>query len=365
MVKHSRFACAVIALLLLGPLTSATANPFEYEWHALTPAIWAAIRADPFELPQEGNAVFVVTDRGVVVFDAGGSPAMGQAIVTKVRSVTDQPITHVVISHWHGDHMRGLQAIRAAYPLAQILAHPHARDFIAATQERWLTRRVKMVPGIRRAVTEALNRQQDLSGRRLIPAEKEWLENGLASTDQLDRENQSTIYVVPDSTFEGRMTLYLGSEEIQLLHLGRAHTAGDVVMWLPREGVLATGDIVTGPIPLMPSAYTHDYLEVLNRIKALSFNTLVPGHGALESDTQYVDLLTDLIKGVAAQTHALVAQGVSEEKAIASIDFSAVEQRFTHGDAFLTNRFKDYVADGALAAAAFLVETKGEPEETF
>jgi glyoxylase-like metal-dependent hydrolase (beta-lactamase superfamily II) len=294
MVKRCWLTCAVIALAL-GPLTSATANPFEYEWHALTPAIWAAIRRDPFELPQEGNAVFVVTDRGVVVFDAGGSPAMGQAIVAKVRSVTDQPITHVVISHWHGDHMRGLQALRAAYPQAQIFAHPQARDFIVATQDKWLTRRVKMVPSIRRAVTEALNKQQDLSGRPLLPEERKWLENGLANTDQLDSENRSTTYVIPDSTFEERMTLYLGREEVQLLHLGRAHTAGDVVMWLPREGILATGDIVTGPIPLMPSAYTRDYVEVLNRIKRLGFRTLVPGHGALESDTQYVDLMIDLI----------------------------------------------------------------------
>ena len=87
----------MIALALLGPLTRATADPFAYEWHALTPAVWAAIRPDPFELPQEGNSVFVVTDRGVVVFDAGGSPAMGQAIVAKVRSVTDQPITHDLV----------------------------------------------------------------------------------------------------------------------------------------------------------------------------------------------------------------------------------------------------------------------------
>jgi hypothetical protein len=75
----------------------------------------------------------VVTERGVVVFDAGGSPMMGQAIAAKVRSVTDKPIT-------------------------QIFAHPRARDFVVATQRRWLTRRVRMVPSIRRVVTEALNR---------------------------------------------------------------------------------------------------------------------------------------------------------------------------------------------------------------
>jgi glyoxylase-like metal-dependent hydrolase (beta-lactamase superfamily II) len=343
----------------------ASANPFEYQWQQLSPTTWAAIRRDPFELPQEGNAVFVVSEKGVVVFDAGGSPAMGQAIVTKVRSVTDKSITHVVISHWHGDHMRGLQAIRAAYPLAQIFAHPYARDFIVATQDKWLTRRVKMVPSIRRAVEQALSKQQDLSGRPLIKEEKTWLENGLAVTAQLDSENQSTTYVIPDATLEGQMTLYLGNEEIRFMHLGRAHTAGDLVMWLPREGILATGDIVTGPIPLMPSAYTREYVDVLKRIKSLGFKTLVPGHGAVESDAGYVDLLIDLLDTVSLQMHALVAQGLPQEKAIAGIDFSAVEKRFTHGDAFLTNRFRDYVADGSLATAAYLVETKGEPEEVF
>jgi glyoxylase-like metal-dependent hydrolase (beta-lactamase superfamily II) len=365
MARQSLFAGVAIALALLCPAGSTTANPFEYEWYQLTPAVWAAIRADPFELPQEGNSVFVVTDRGVVVFDAGGSPTMGAAIVAKVRSVTDKPITHVVISHWHGDHMRGLQAIRAAYPQAQIFAHPYARDFIVSTQEKWLTRRVKMVPGIRRAVEQALQQQQDLSGRPLIEPEKSWLEHGLASTAQLDSENKSTTYVIPESTFQDRMTLHFGAEEIQFLHLGRAHTAGDIVMWLPREGIVATGDIVTGPIPLMPSAYTRDYVEVLNRIKSLGFKTLVPGHGALESDSRYEDLLIDLINCVSGQMRALVAQGVPQEKAVAAIDFSSVQQRFTHGDAFLTNRFKDYVADGALATAAYLVETRGAPDETF
>src|SRR5437660_5682207 len=111
----------MILLCLITALPS-FANPFQYAWQELAPGVWAGIRPDPFELPQEGNAVFVVTERGVVVFDAGGSPAMGESIVAKIRSVTHQPVTHVILSHWHGDHMRGLQAIRAAFPRAQIFA---------------------------------------------------------------------------------------------------------------------------------------------------------------------------------------------------------------------------------------------------
>src|SRR5204863_4136720 len=120
-----------------------------------------------------------------------------------------------------------------------------------------------MVPNIRRAVQDALGAGRDLAGRPLIPEEKAWLEQGLAGTDELDRENRSTEYVMPTGTFDGALRLYLGGRGIDLLWLGAAHSAGDIVLWLPHEKIVATGDIVTGPVPLMPSAYTGDYPGVL------------------------------------------------------------------------------------------------------
>ena len=175
MKKFLGFVFSAFVFMQVWSTGKALANPFEYTWQQLAPGVWSAIRQDPFELPQEGNSVFIVTDQGVVLFDAGGSPAMGEAIVAKVRSVTDKPITHVIISHWHGDHMRGLQAIQAAFPQVQIFAHPHSRDFIVATQDRWLKRRVSMVPNIRKALNDALSNNHDLSGRPLIKEEKDCL----------------------------------------------------------------------------------------------------------------------------------------------------------------------------------------------
>lgn len=355
------FGVCVLALAgIAGPLR---ANPFEYSWTNLAPGVWAGIRSDPFELPQEGNALFVVTDQGVVLFDAGGSPAMGEAIVAKVRSVTSQPITHVVLSHWHGDHMRGLQSIRAAFPGFQILAHPHARDEIVATQERWLKRRVTMAPNIRKAVEGAIASGRDMSGRPLIPQEKAWLEAGLAATEQLDHENNLTTYVIPTETFEEHLTLHLGGREIRLLRLGNAHTAGDVILWLPQEKIVATGDIVTAPIPLMPSPNTNGYPAVLAQIKALGFQSLVPGHGAVQTDAAYLDLMSETVQLAATQMKQLVTAGASHEDAITKVDLGAVETRFTHGDPFLTNRFEDYLAD--LPEAAYAVAMGKTPEEKF
>ena len=112
----------LIALILVQVWTAekASANPFTYGWQELAPGVWAAIRQDAFELPQEGNAVFVATDEGVVLFDAGGSPSMGESIVAKVRSVTTKPITHVILSHWHGDHMRGSRRSRPLFPRCKL-----------------------------------------------------------------------------------------------------------------------------------------------------------------------------------------------------------------------------------------------------
>jgi glyoxylase-like metal-dependent hydrolase (beta-lactamase superfamily II) len=356
---------AVITLCgLLLPRGRAEANPFEYAWQELAPGVWAGIRPDPFELPQEGNTLFIVTERGVVVFDAGGSPAMGQSIVTKVRALTDEPITHVILSHWHGDHMRGLQAIQSAFPGVQVLAHPHARDRIVETRERWLKRRVAMVPNIRKAVDDALAKNMDLAGRALIPEEKAWLEQGLASTEQLDRENQATEYVIPTATFDQTLHLFAGTRAIDIFCPGSAHTAGDLVLWLPQEKIVATGDVVTAPIPLMPSPYTGSYPGVLAAIKALGFTTLVPGHGLVQHDAQYLDLLTETIQNTAAQMQSFVGQGLSREDAVAKADYSAVAARFTHGDPFLAHRFQDYV-QGALADAAYLAATGQTPDEAF
>jgi cyclase len=354
----------VAVVLFLIAVVPCRADPFAYTWEKVADGVWAGIRADPFELPQEGNTVVVVTTAGAVVFDAGGSPAMGEAIVAKVRELTDRGVTDVVISHWHGDHMRGLQPIVGAWPSANIIAHADARDWIARTTDKWIKRRVGMVPNIRRVIEDALAHGKDLSGRALTQAEGDWLRAGQRILDRLDAENRRTDYVVPGMTTSDNLTLFRGGREIRILHPGKAHTSSDLVMWLPDARLVATGDIVTAPVPLMPSAYTRTYQDVLHRIVALDFAVLVPGHGAVERDAKYLGLLDDTIGVVVAQVHALVAKGLDKDKAVAGVDFSQFEPRFTHGDPFLAHRFEDYVKT-ALPAAAYQVEISGEPGETF
>lgn len=130
-------ACATITgalcvglLGLAGVLlpASAAADPFQYGWQEIAPGVHVGIRAESARSPVMGTTTFVVSDKGVVVFDGGGVPLMSERAIDKIRSVTDQPVTHVVVSHWHQDHNWGIKEFADAFPGVAIIAHPYTRE---------------------------------------------------------------------------------------------------------------------------------------------------------------------------------------------------------------------------------------------
>jgi hypothetical protein len=111
----------------LAPSATAAGDPFEFTFMELAPGIWAGQRPDSVRLPVMGNTLFVVTDEGVIIFDGGGIALMAERLLEKIAAVTDQPVTHVGISHWHGDHSIGIWPILAKFPDAEVLAHSFTR----------------------------------------------------------------------------------------------------------------------------------------------------------------------------------------------------------------------------------------------
>lgn len=186
---------------------------------------------------------------------------------------------------------------------------------------------------------------------------RQFLEDG----ELLDREYRRIDPLYPSVTFGDSVVIHQGNREVHLLHLGRANTAGDIVMWLPGEKIVAAGDIVVRPTPYGFGSYPREWAATLERIKALGYETLVPGHGDIQTDTDYVDLLIETLTLVADQIKTLVAEGLTEEEATERLDFSAVEARFTGGDAFLAGRFKSWFKR-PIAQAAYRIETGESPQ---
>lgn len=246
------------------------------------------------------NAGFVVTDAGVVVFDALGTPALGYRLLQRIREVTDQPIERLVISHYHADHIYGLQAFEehAGNPpvWAQVLALGYVGGSTASQGE------------------DAARR---LAQRReaLFP----WVD-------------ENTHIISPSNTFEDEMTFEVGGVHFMLKHLGAAHAPADSIMLVKNYGVLFSGDVIyKGRVPFMdsPETNTKRWLRGLGYLAELNPppRFVIPGHGMpSQSVAEAITITRDYINFVRDEMGNAAENFVSFEEAYNATDWSAYKE---------------------------------------
>ncbi|MDQ6620603.1 MAG: MBL fold metallo-hydrolase [Pseudomonadota bacterium] len=193
------------------------------------------------------NAGFVVTGDGVVVFDALGTPALGEAMIAAIHKVTPQKIRRVIVSHYHADHIYGLQPLKAAG--AEIWAHRKAQDYIASNV----------------AVERLAQRRQEL-----FP----WVDD-------------STRVVSPDVWLDGDTSFRMGGVEFQILYSGGAHTPEDILLHVLPDRVLFAGDLLfAGRVPFVGTADSKGWLGAMHRLIAIHPVVAIPGHGGASRDVE-------------------------------------------------------------------------------
>jgi glyoxylase-like metal-dependent hydrolase (beta-lactamase superfamily II) len=186
------------------------------------------------------NTGVIVGDEDVMVLDTQATPMMAGDVIARIRGVTDKPISYVVLTHYHAVRVLGA----SAYGARHVIASQDTRDLIEERGAQDMASEIGRFPRLFRSVES-------------IP--------GLTW---------------PNVTFRGEMRLWLGKKEVRLLQLGRGHTKGDTVAWLPESEVLFTGDLVEfGATPYTGDAYLHDWATTLVRLAALKPRALVPGRG--------------------------------------------------------------------------------------
>jgi glyoxylase-like metal-dependent hydrolase (beta-lactamase superfamily II) len=324
----------LIGLFLCGS-TFAEDTLFSFEFEELSDGVWAGVRPDAPRFPVMGNTMFVISNEGVVVYDGGGVPLMSEQIIEKVRSLTDKPVTHVVISHWHGDHAFGVYRFAEEYPDVQFIAHRFTAEAIDSPKIAYIDGSATFYERNGEYLQSLVDTGKDKDGNAISEADRQNYARMLEDADVINSEYQRVRIVAPNVIIDESFTINSGGRVIELLNLGHANTAGDILMWLPEERIVATGDIVVLPSPYAFNMPPKPWAETLRNIKKLNYRIMVPGHGPVQRDTEYVDLLIQSADSIADQRDAMLADGLATEEVEAALDFSAIEQKFTGGDEYI------------------------------
>lgn len=334
--------------------------PFHYEFEELADGVWVAVRPDGPRFPVMGNTVFVIEDEGVVVYDGGGLGVMADLIIDKIRSLTDAPVTHVVISHWHGDHLFGIYRYAEEFPNVQYVAHTFTDAAIRGDKVDYIMNYPTFVETRLPNYAKALETGIDLDSETPISdMTRQIYQQMLDDTDAVAAAFKGARVTEPTISFDDKLVLHVGDRTIELMFLGHANTEGDIVMWLPDEKIVATGDIVVRPTPYAFNVPPRPWAETLENIKALDYAMLVPGHGEVQRDTAYVDLIIETAISIADQRDAMLAQGMSPEEIQKKLDFSAFKERFTGGDDYTAYFYVGYFEEPFRSAA--IKALSGEP----
>jgi glyoxylase-like metal-dependent hydrolase (beta-lactamase superfamily II) len=222
------------------------------------------------------NTGIIIGDDAVLVADTQATPAMAADVIRRIREVTDKPIRYVVLTHYHAVRVLGA----SAYGAQQIIASQDTYDLIVERGEQDKASEIGRFPRLFRNV-------------ETVPAGLTW----------------------PTMTFTGKMTLWLGELEVQLLQLGRGHTKGDTVVWLPQERALLSGDLIEfDATPYAGDAYFKDWPRTLDNLQALQPLAVVPGRGAALTTPDSVARGFAGTRNFISELYASVAQGAKAGK---------------------------------------------------
>lgn len=324
--------------------------------------VWVMRQPDRLWAAVIGNVTIVEQSDGMILIDSGGSIADGRDVVKAVQALTAKPVKAIAITHWHNDHPLGLPGILEAFPKARIISTPATRDFVQsetnvsvgkASAEQDKARRERISKTVADLQVEAASSANPADLRAQYELEAKWIAQRL--------ERQMGNYVaVPNEIMGDRLVLDDPQAPVELLVLGTGNTTGDLVAWLPKQRLVATGDMVVAPTPYGFTVSTEPWLATLAKLEQLPFRVLIPGHGRVQRDRAYLGTLKWSMGEIAAKAAAAAANpAMTKEKAVEAFDRKPHELRFGASDAWTRKWLNDYWLEGMFGTA--FDEARGIP----
>jgi len=347
-----RFALTLLtATLVWLPAQSIPASNFDVQ--QLADGVYAVIRREPAGFMVDANNVFIIGDTDVVVVDSNGAPGITREVLAALRRITPKPVRYVVNTHYHDDHIRGNAVYRDAFPGVDFIAHSFAKSYLPGQGASNRKNFLEGAPGFLQQLKGLLKDSKSLTGGPLSDDERVSMTADVALAEYVLADGAAAEAILPTVTVDDRLTLKRGRHTIDIRHLGKGHTAADLVVHLPADNILITGDLVVWPVPLVgdPQSHIGAWSDTLKAALELRPQIVVPGHGMVLRDTRHLKLLADMFGAINDQVKALVARGSSLESVRKTVNVDEYRKQLVGSSPMRSLLFTNYVQGPAVGAA--------------
>jgi glyoxylase-like metal-dependent hydrolase (beta-lactamase superfamily II) len=357
---HRSLAALAVLFGITAVVAASDFQPRPYDITELKPGIYALTWREPLANPVEANVLIVINDEDVLVVDSSFLPSTSRRIVQEIKKLTPKPVRRVVNTHWHNDHVQGNEVYRETWPGVEFIAHANTRrDAIEQAfgqVEKSRAQVAESIPMYEKWLADG----KDNQGKPIDAARRGRIEAAIEAFRVIVAETAKLRPAPPDVIFEDSLVLHCGSRVVEIRHLGRGNTRGDVVVFLPAERIVATGDLVVHPEPFAFGSYYKEWIATLGKLSALDADVFFTGHGAIQRDRAYIDKLRALLGSLTEQVDAAVARGASLEDTKKAVTLEDWKKRFAGEDETIARAFDAFFVAPAVERA--WRQAKGEAE---
>jgi cyclase len=299
-----------------------------------------------------GNTTVMIGEREVLVVDSCYRPSAALEDIAQIRQWTNKPVGYLLNTHFHNDHNNGNKSYLDAFPSIAIIAQVETKKDMDLIQPGNVERAPKEIERF----IAAFKQGKAKDGHTLSEDEKKLYQTVIPNLESMLAEFKTMAYQPPTLTFADQIVIDLGNREVRVMHLGRGNTPGDAIAYLPKEKIIAAGDLLVHPVPYTYDGYPDEWARTLYKMDELDAREIVPGHGPILHDKTYLNLVADLMQSVVDQVRARIRQigfpgshSLGEMKGF--VDVTSFRQRFAGADEDLQEQF-DKMA-GHLVKIAF------------
>jgi cyclase len=288
-----------------------------------------------------GNSVVIVNENDVLVFDTFTRPSTARIVLAEIRKITDKPVRYVVNSHWHPDHWSGNEVYAQEFPSLEIIATEETRKFMLNTAKAWPAVFAGELRKDQADLEKEVRTGKESDGTMLTAERRRKDEDEMRLEREFTAEAMKVERTYPTLTYSDKLTLHHGGREFRFMSMvGDAR--GTTVLYLPKEKVLVTGDLLSFPVPYYTPPLSQ-HAKSLRTLGQFDADVIIPGHGSASRDKDFLNLEAELLETVVNQVGQAVQQGmVTVEEVQKAVNVESLRVKFTHDDKDLNNKFRSY-----------------------